>query len=117
LVVEAIAFLFFAFLHLRGHISLGSFVVEDPRRPYAVIVESVAALALTIAAVGVIARRRWAQRAAVVAQSVALAGVLWGMIAIAAGRGPHTQLNDTFHRSAIAVLLAGNVWLIATRNR
>ena len=33
------------------------------------------------------------------------------MIAIAAGRGPHTQLNDTFHRVMAVVLAAGLILL------
>jgi hypothetical protein len=35
------------------------------------------------------------------------------MVAIAAGRGPHTQLNDTFHR-VMALLLAGCLILLLT---
>jgi hypothetical protein len=29
------------------------------------------------------------------------------MVAVAAGRGPHTQLNDTYHRMMVALLGAG----------
>jgi hypothetical protein len=35
------------------------------------------------------------------------------MVAVAAGRGPHTQLNDTFHR-VMAVLLAVGLTLLVT---
>jgi hypothetical protein len=45
---------------------------------------------------------------------VALAGVLWGMVAVAAGRGPHTQLNDSYHR-VMVVLLAATLILLLTR--
>jgi hypothetical protein len=61
---------------------------------------------LALAATAAFTRRTWAWAAATVAHAVALAGVLWGMIAIAAGRGPHTQLNDTFHRVMAVVLAA-----------
>ena len=47
------------------------------------------------------------------AHAVALAGVVWGMVAVAAGRGPHTQLNDTYHR-VMAVLLAATLILLLT---
>ena len=50
--------------------------------------------------------------AATGAHAVALAGVLWGMVAIAAGRGPHTQLNDTYHRVMVVVLAAGLILLL-----
>ena len=43
----------------------------------------------------------------------ALVGVLWGMVAVAAGRGPCTQLNDTYHR-VMVVLLAATLLLLLT---
>src|SRR4030095_3613275 len=49
--------------------------------------------------------------------NTALAGVLWGMVAIAAGRGSHTQLNDTYHRVMIAVLGAGLILLLTRPGR
>jgi hypothetical protein len=98
LVLETLAFLCFALLHLGVRIPLGFAVLQEPQRPYAVIVEGVAAILLALAATAAFTRRTWAWAAATAAHAVALAGVLWGMIAIAAGRGPHTQLNDTFHR-------------------
>ncbi len=62
-------------------------------------------------AFAVFARKTWAWAAVTGAHAVALAGVVWGMIAVAAGRGPHTQLNDTYHR-VMVVLLAANVILL-----
>lgn len=35
------------------------------------------------------------------------------MVAVAAGRGPHTQLNDTYHR-VMVVLLAATLLLLLT---
>jgi hypothetical protein len=55
--------------------------------------------------------------AATAAHAVALAGVLWGMVAIAAGRGPHTQLNDTYHRVMVVVLGAGLILLLTRPGR
>jgi hypothetical protein len=86
---------------------VGFAVVEEPRRPFAVIVEGLAAVVLALGASAVLTRRTWAWAAATGAQAVALAGVVRGMVAIAAGRGPHTQLNDTYHRVMVVVLGAG----------
>jgi hypothetical protein len=36
------------------------------------------------------------------------------MVAVAAGRGPHTQLNDTYHR-VMVVVLAVSLILLLTR--
>lgn len=40
-----------------------------------------------------------------------------GMVAIAAGRGPHTQLNDTFHRVMVVLLAAGLILLLTPLGR
>jgi hypothetical protein len=117
IVLETLAFLCFALLHLGVRIPLGFAVLQEPQRPYAVIVEGVAAIVLALAATAVFTRRTWAWAAATTAHAVALAGVLWGMIAIAAGRGPHTQLNDTFHRVMAVVLAAGLILLLTRRGR
>jgi uncharacterized membrane protein SpoIIM required for sporulation len=94
-------------------IPLGFAVLEEPRRPVAVLVEGVAGLLLGLGALAVLARRTWAWAAVTGAHAVALAGVGWGMVAVAAGRGPHTQLNDTYHR-VMVVLLAGTLLLLLT---
>jgi hypothetical protein len=39
------------------------------------------------------------------------------MVAVAAGRGPHTQLNDTYHRVMVVVLGTGLILLLARRGR
>ena len=46
-----------------------------------------------------------------------LAGVLWGMVAVAAGRGPHTQLNDSYHRVMIVLLGATLILLLTPLGR
>jgi hypothetical protein len=117
IVLEALAFLCFALLHLGVRIPLGFAVLQEPQRRYAVIVEGVAVILLALGATAVFTRRTWAWATATVAHAVALAGVLGGMIAIAAGRGPHTQLNDTFHRVMVVVLAAGLILLLTRRGR
>jgi hypothetical protein len=116
-VLEALSFLCFALLHLGVRIPVGFAVIEEPRRPFAVIVEGLAALVLTLAAFAVLTRRAWAWAAATWAHAVALAGVLWGMVAVAAGRGPHTLLNDTYHRVIVVVLGAGLILLLTRRGQ
>jgi hypothetical protein len=117
MVLEALSFLCFALIHLGVQIPVDFAVIEEPRRPFAVIVEGLAAVVLTLGASAVLTRRTWAWVAATGAHAVALAGVLWGMVAIAAGRGPHTQLNDTYHRAMVVVLGAGLILLLTPPGR
>jgi hypothetical protein len=105
--VEAVSFLLGAVLHLGVRIPLGFAVLAEPRVGPAVIVEGLCALVLAGSAYAVLTHKSWAWPAAIGAQAVALAGVLLGMAAIAAGRGPHTVLNDTYHRVMVILLVAG----------
>ena len=109
----AATFLVAVLLHVGVEIPLGFTALEEPRRPVAVVVEGMAGLLLGLGALAVLARRTWAWAAVTGAHAVALAGVLWGMVAVAAGRGPHTQLNDTYHR-VMVVLLAATLLLLLT---
>jgi hypothetical protein len=117
IVLEALSFLCFALLHVGVRIPLGFAVIEEPRRPFAVIVEGLAAVLLALAASAVLTRTTRAWAAVTAAHAVALAGVLWGMVAVAAGRGPHTQLNDTYHRVMVVVLGVGLLLLLTRRGR
>lgn len=109
----AATFLVAVLLHVGVEIPLGFAVLQEPRRPVAVLVEGVAGLLLGLGALAVFAGRTWAWAAVTGAHAVALAGVGWGMVAVAAGRGPHTQLNDTYHR-VMVVLLAATLLLLLT---
>jgi len=109
----AATFLVAVLLHVGVEIPLGFAVLGEPRRPVAVLVEGVAGLLLGLGALAVFARRTRAWATVTGAHAVALAGVLWGMVAVAAGRGPHTQLNDTYHR-VMVVLLAATLLLLLT---
>jgi hypothetical protein len=100
-------------LHAGVDIPLGSAVLDEPRRPFAVIVEGVAGTVLAVGAFAAFAGTTRAWAAVTGAHAVALAGVLWGMVAVAAGRGPHTQLNDTYHR-VMVVLLGATLLLLLT---
>jgi hypothetical protein len=39
------------------------------------------------------------------------------MVAVAAGRGPHTQLNDGYHRVMVVVLAATLILLLTPQGR
>jgi hypothetical protein len=96
--VYAATFVVAVLLHVGVEIPLGLAVLDEPRRPFAVTVEGAAGTVLAVAAFAALTRKAWAWAAATGAHAVALAGVLWGMVAVAAGRGPHTQLNDSCPR-------------------
>jgi hypothetical protein len=113
----AATFLVAVLLHVGVEIPLGFAVLQEPRRPVAVLVEGVAGLLLGLGALAVLARRTWAWAAVTGAHAVALAGVGWGMVAVAAGRGPHTQLNDTYHRVMVALLAATLLLLLTPLGR
>ena len=64
MMLEALSFLGFALLHLGVRIAADFAVIDEPRRPFAVIVEGVAAVALALGASAVLTRRTWAWVAA-----------------------------------------------------
>jgi hypothetical protein len=70
-----------------------------------------------VGAFAILTRRKWAWAAATCGYAPALAGVVWGMVAIAAGRGSHTQLNDTFHRVIVVLLATGLIFLLTPTGR
>jgi hypothetical protein len=115
--VYAATFVVAVLLHVGVKIPLGFAVLDEPRRPFAVIVEGVAGIVLAMGAFAVFARTTRAWAAVTGAHAVALAGVLWGMVAVAAGRGPHTQLNDTYHRVMVVLLTATLILLLTSLGR
>jgi hypothetical protein len=115
--VYAATFLVAVLLHIGVRIPLGFADLDEPRRPFAVLVEGFAGIALALGAVAVFSRRTWAWAAVTGAHALALAGVLWGMVAIAAGRAPHTLLNDTYHRVIVVLLAAGLIVLLTPLGR
>jgi hypothetical protein len=113
----AATFVVAVLLHLGVEIPLGFAVLDEPRRPVAVIVEGMAGIVLAVGAFAIFARTTRAWAAVTGAHAVALAGVLWGMVAVAAGRGPHSQLNDTYHRVMVVVLAATLILLLTPLGR
>jgi hypothetical protein len=83
-------------------IALGRFL--EPTIIPAVIVETVCALLLLCVGIAILGRfsSRWC--IALMANLVALCGVLLGMIALAAGRGPRTASNDLYHHIMLVLI-------------
>ena len=115
--VYAVTFFFGALLHLGGRIPLGFAALEEPRIIPATVVEGLCGLALAVAAYLVLARTGWAWTAALAANAFALGGVLLGMVALAVGAGPSTELNTIYHRVMVVALVAVLALLISPTGR
>jgi hypothetical protein len=101
--VEGLSFVFMSILHT----GMFSPLFREPVIVPAMIVEGLCGAVLVIAAFGVLAHWPWGWNAAVGAQAFSLVGVLLGIVAINAGRGPHTELNDTYHQIMVVALTLG----------
>jgi hypothetical protein len=110
--VEAATFFVGAVLHL-GVPVLG---LDEPRIVPAAIVEGLCGAVLGAAALWYL-RPDWGSRIALVALAVATGGVLLGMVALAAGRGPSTPLNTAYHRTVLVALIATALFILADRLR
>ena len=108
------AALFFLGAIQHTGISLGRF--HEPRIIPAAIVETLCGLFLAWGATTVFAQSTHAWRAALVSNVIALGGVLLGMAALAAGRGPRTASNDLYHRIMLTLIGAGLLLLFFTRS-
>jgi hypothetical protein len=111
-VFEAVVFFLGALLHLGVQIPVGFGVVMEPRILPAAIVEGLIGLFCTVSAYAVLAHRSWAWMAAIVAHAGAVAGILLGMIALAIGAGPRTELNDIYHRVMLLVAVTALILLL-----
>jgi hypothetical protein len=113
----AVTFFFGALLHLGLRIPLGFAVLTEPRIIPATVVEGLCGLALAVAAFAVLARMSWAWTAALAAQAFSLGGVLLGMVALAVGAGPSTELNTIYHRVMLVALGAVLALLLSPTGR
>ena len=107
---EALTFLVGAGLHL----GIPLFGLDEPRIGPAALVE---ALCGTFLATGAwwYSRVSWGRSVALSAHALAVAGVLLGMAALAAGRGPSTPLNTIYHRTILVALIGTGVMVLANR--
>jgi len=111
--LEALTFLLAGILHLGIQIP----GIPEPRIIPAFLVETLCGLFLGAAGLAVItgSPRRWT--VALSAHVFAVLGVLLGMVALALGRGPSTDLNAIYHRTILVALLLGLVALLTPRVR
>ncbi len=106
IVLEALTFLIAASLHSGAQIPFLSAVLQEPKIIDAVIVEGLCGLFLAISAYAIFAGKDWAWQAAIAAHIFSIAGVLLGMIALAHGLGPTTEVNYIYHRVILVTLVA-----------
>ena len=116
-VLEAVTFFLGALLHLGVRIPLGFTVLAEPWIVDATIVEGLCGLFLAVSAYAMSTRRAWAWPAATAVHAFAVAGVLLGIGALAAGLGPSTELNYVYHRVILVVLVAGLALLLTPIGR
>jgi hypothetical protein len=113
----AVTFFCGAWLHLGVQIPLGFTVLAEPRILPATVVEGLCGLALAVAAFAVLAHMSWAWSAAFAAHAFSLGGVLLGMVALAVGAGPPTELNTIYHRVMLVALVAVLTLLLSPAGR
>jgi hypothetical protein len=107
------ALFFFGALQHAG-IAIGRF--HEPRIVPATIVESLCGLSLVWGVAAVFGHSHVEWRTAMIANLVPLGGVLLGMAALAAGRGPRTASNDLYHHIMLALIGAGLLILFFARS-
>jgi len=100
-------FFFGAVQHLG--FAIGPF--HEPHILPAAIVESICGLCLLWGATAIFLRSTGHWLTALIANLVAFAGVMLGMVALALGRGPRTASNDLYHRIMLT-LVAGAVLIL-----
>jgi hypothetical protein len=109
---NAALFFFGAVQHLG--VAIGSF--HEPVIHPAAIVESTCGIALTLGVIALLRGTSSARRLAIIANFIAIVGVALGMVALAAGRGPRTASNDTYHRIMLTLAIASLVILFTKRS-
>jgi hypothetical protein len=98
------------------HVGLEIGPFSEPVIVPAAIVESICALSLLWGLWAVFCESPALWRIAFICNLVALAGVLLGIVALAAGRGPRTVSNDNLHRAMLTLIGLSFVALFVTRS-
>jgi hypothetical protein len=106
------ALFFFGAIQHVG-VSIGRF--HEPRIIPAAIVETICGISLAFGATIVSSRPQLSTGAALISNLIALAGVLLGMVALAAGRGPRTASNDLYHHIMLVLIAASLVSLVLAK--
>lgn len=110
---NAAIFVFGALQH--SGVAIGS--LHEPVIVPASVVEVLCALALSWSAAAVLRHSPKAWRGAFIGNSVAILGVVIGMVALAVGAGPRTASNDLYHRIMLALATAALVILLLPAGR
>ena len=111
IVIEALTFLTAALLHSGIEIPL----IHEPKIIPAMIVEGSCGIFLAISAYAIGMHKKRAWKTAIYADIFSIAGVLLGIIALALGRGPTTELNYIYHRTILSVLMIMLIILFTSR--
>ncbi len=112
LMISNAALFFFGALQHLG-IALGRF--HEPRIIPAAVVETICGICLVWGAVFAFSHAPVNWGVPLISNLVALGGVLLGMVALAAGRGPRTASNDLYHQIMLtligaSLLVLGFAW-------
>lgn len=110
--LNAALFVFGAIQHVG--VEIGPF--REPVIIPAAIVESVCALSLLWGLSGLLRGTPAFGRVVLIGNLVACAGVLLGMVALAAGRGPRTVSNDNLHRAMLTLIALSLIALFIVRS-
>jgi len=106
------ALLFFGAVQHAG-IAIGR--LREPQIIPAAIVETLCGVSLLLGVAAVFRDTRAGWRVALVANFIAVAGVLLGIAALAVGAGPRTASNDLYHRIILALAAASLLILFFKR--
>ena len=112
MIANAVLFFFGAAQH--AGIAIGP--LHEPRIIPATIVETLCGLSLLWGAVAVFGHSVVRRRVVLISNFVALAGVLLGMAALAAGAGPRTASNDSYHRIMLILIGASVIIVFSARS-
>ncbi|MGC2477695.1 MAG: hypothetical protein WA485_25380 [Candidatus Sulfotelmatobacter sp.] len=112
MISNALLFFFGAVQH--AGVSIGYF--HEPRIVPAAIVETLCGLSLVWGVDAVFGHSPAKWRIAMIANLIPLGGVLLGMAALAAGRGPRTASNDLYHHIMLALIGASLLILFFARS-
>jgi hypothetical protein len=101
----SVSFLLGALTHAGVRLPLEFTSVDEPTIVPAAIVEAIISAGFAVAAFTELTRSRYARLAFRLSLRLGIAGVLLGMLALALGRGPRSELNDVFHVVVLIVML------------
>jgi len=112
MIANALLFFFGAVQH--AGLRLGPF--HEPRIPPAMVVETLCGISLLWGGTTVWRHANVDWPGPLIANLIALGGVLLGMAALAAGRGPRTASNDLYHHIMLVLIGASILVLFVWRS-